>query len=60
NIEEDLKELIKNKEEDLAGEEHSVVDNLESIMINGDKYVIVNVYDNDFYAQEDEEEHLFA
>ncbi|KAG6899110.1 hypothetical protein C0993_000789, partial [Termitomyces sp. T159_Od127] len=60
DIKEDPKELVKNKEEDLGGEEHSVVDNTEGIMINGDKYVAVNVYNNDYYAQEDEEEHLFA
>ncbi|KAG6867151.1 hypothetical protein C0993_006241 [Termitomyces sp. T159_Od127] len=60
DIEEDPEELIENKEEDPSGKEHSVVDSVESVMINGDKYVAVDVYDNDYYAWEDEEEHLFA
>ncbi|KAG6884523.1 hypothetical protein C0993_010379 [Termitomyces sp. T159_Od127] len=38
NVKEDLEELIENKEEDPAGEECSVVDDVESIMINENKY----------------------
>ncbi|KAG6867250.1 hypothetical protein C0993_005238 [Termitomyces sp. T159_Od127] len=60
DVEEDPKELIENEEEDPAGEEHSVVDNVESVIIDGDKYVAVDVYNNNYYAWEDEEEHLFA
>ncbi|KAG6867082.1 hypothetical protein C0993_006978 [Termitomyces sp. T159_Od127] len=60
DIKEDPEELIKNEEKHLAVEEHSVVDNIESIIIDRDEYVAVNIYDNDYYAQEDKEEHLFA
>ncbi|KAG6870942.1 hypothetical protein C0995_009561, partial [Termitomyces sp. Mi166 len=35
-------------------------DDAESIHIDGDKYVTVDVYDNEYYARDDEEEHLFA
>ncbi|KAG6875945.1 hypothetical protein C0993_006640 [Termitomyces sp. T159_Od127] len=60
NVKEDPKELIEDKEGELAEEEHSVVDNVESIMIDGDEYIAADIYDNDYYAQENEEEHMFA
>ncbi|KAG6874573.1 hypothetical protein C0992_007425 [Termitomyces sp. T32_za158] len=41
-------------------EEQYAVDDTESIQINGDEYVAVDVYDNDYYARDDEEEHMFA
>ncbi|KAG6874626.1 hypothetical protein C0992_007224 [Termitomyces sp. T32_za158] len=41
-------------------EEQSVVDDAESVQIDGDEYVAVDVYDNDYYACDDEEEHMFA
>ncbi|KAG6875121.1 hypothetical protein C0993_010740 [Termitomyces sp. T159_Od127] len=41
-------------------EEQSTVDDAESIQIDGDEYVAVDIYDNDYYAHDDEEEHLVA
>ncbi|KAG6894058.1 hypothetical protein C0992_007640 [Termitomyces sp. T32_za158] len=41
-------------------EEQSVVDDAKSIHINGDEYVAVDVYDNNYYTCDDEEEHMFA
>ncbi|KAG6894041.1 hypothetical protein C0992_007714, partial [Termitomyces sp. T32_za158] len=41
-------------------EDQSVVDDAESVQIDGDEYVAVDVYDNDYYARDDEEEHMFA
>ncbi|KAG6893692.1 hypothetical protein C0992_008995, partial [Termitomyces sp. T32_za158] len=41
-------------------EEQSAVDDAESVQINGDEYVAVDVYDNDYYARDDKEEHMFA
>ncbi|KAG6892426.1 hypothetical protein C0992_000530, partial [Termitomyces sp. T32_za158] len=41
-------------------EDQSVVDDAESVQINGDEYVAVDVYNNDYYARDDEEEHMFA
>ncbi|KAG6882942.1 hypothetical protein C0992_010249, partial [Termitomyces sp. T32_za158] len=41
-------------------EEQSAVDDVESVQIDGDEYVAVDVYDNDYYAHDDEEEHMFA
>ncbi|KAG6893869.1 hypothetical protein C0992_008330, partial [Termitomyces sp. T32_za158] len=41
-------------------EEQSAVDDTESVQINGDEYVAVDIYDNDYYARDDEEEHMFA
>ncbi|KAG6863359.1 hypothetical protein C0993_011833, partial [Termitomyces sp. T159_Od127] len=41
-------------------EEQSAVDNAESVQIDGDEYVAVDIYDNDYYARDDKEEHLVA
>ncbi|KAG5332754.1 hypothetical protein C0989_006558 [Termitomyces sp. Mn162] len=41
-------------------EEQSAVDDTESVQIDGDEYVAVDVYDNDYYARDDKEEHLVA
>ncbi|KAG6874855.1 hypothetical protein C0993_011908, partial [Termitomyces sp. T159_Od127] len=49
-----------NKEVPQEVEEQSAVDNAESVQIDGDEYVVVDVYDNDYYAHDDEEEHLVA
>ncbi|KAG6859288.1 hypothetical protein C0995_009949, partial [Termitomyces sp. Mi166 len=35
-------------------------DDAESVHIDGDEYVTVNIYDNEYYACDDKEEHLFA
>ncbi|KAG6881066.1 hypothetical protein C0993_002983 [Termitomyces sp. T159_Od127] len=49
-----------NKEVPQDVEEQSAVDDAESVQIDGDEYVAVDVYDNDYYARDDEEEHLVA
>ncbi|KAG6875399.1 hypothetical protein C0993_009407 [Termitomyces sp. T159_Od127] len=60
NVREDPEELIKDKEGESAEEEHSVVNDAESIMIDGDEYIAVDIYNYDYYAWKDKEEHLFA
>ncbi|KAG6897772.1 hypothetical protein C0995_010167 [Termitomyces sp. Mi166 len=57
NAEEDQEELINDKE---APPEVEDDDNAESVHIDGDKYVTVDIYDNKYYACDDKEEHLFA
>ncbi|KAG6857843.1 hypothetical protein C0995_004845, partial [Termitomyces sp. Mi166 len=60
NVEENQEELIDDKEVPPEVEESEGDDDAESIHIDGDKYVTVDVYDNKYYAHDDEEEHLFA
>ncbi|KAG6883582.1 hypothetical protein C0992_008406 [Termitomyces sp. T32_za158] len=52
--------VLDNEEVPQDVEERSAVDDAESVQINGDDYVAVDVYDNDYYARDDEEEHMFA
>ncbi|KAG6861228.1 hypothetical protein C0993_002740, partial [Termitomyces sp. T159_Od127] len=49
-----------NKEVPQDVEEQSAVDDAESVQINGDEYIAVDVYNNDYYARDDKEEHLVA
>ncbi|KNZ77557.1 hypothetical protein J132_05091 [Termitomyces sp. J132] len=56
----ELEELIDDEEAPQKVEEQSKVDDAESVHINRDKYVLVDMYDNDYYAHNDKEEHLFA
>ncbi|KAG6871432.1 hypothetical protein C0992_010969, partial [Termitomyces sp. T32_za158] len=51
---------LGNKEVPQDEEERSVLDDAESIQMDGDEYVAVGIYDNDYYARDDEEEHMFA
>ncbi|KAG6892443.1 hypothetical protein C0995_003695, partial [Termitomyces sp. Mi166 len=60
NAEEDQEELIDDKEAPPEVEELEGDDDAESIHIDGDKYVTVDIYDNKYYARDNEEEHLFA
>ncbi|KAG6882012.1 hypothetical protein C0995_015005, partial [Termitomyces sp. Mi166 len=60
NAEEDQEELVNDEEAPPEVEELKGDDNAESVHIDGDKYVAVVVYDNEYYACDDEEEHLFA
>ncbi|KAG6898664.1 hypothetical protein C0995_008919 [Termitomyces sp. Mi166 len=60
NTEEDQEELVNDEEAPPEVEELEGDDDAESIHIDGDKYVAVDVYDNKYYARDDEEEHLFA
>ncbi|KAG6869578.1 hypothetical protein C0995_002057 [Termitomyces sp. Mi166 len=60
NAEEDQEKLIDDKEAPSKVEELEGDDNTESIHIDGDEYVAVDVYDNEYYAHDDKEEHLFA
>ncbi|KAG6893871.1 hypothetical protein C0992_008325 [Termitomyces sp. T32_za158] len=54
------KPVLDNEEVPQDIEERSAVDDAESVQIKGDEYVAVDVYDNDYYARDDEEEHMFA
>ncbi|KAG6883545.1 hypothetical protein C0995_012125 [Termitomyces sp. Mi166 len=60
NVEENQEELIDDEEVLPEREESEGDDNTESVHIDGDKYVTVDVYDNEYYAHDVEEEHLFA
>ncbi|KAG6858815.1 hypothetical protein C0995_013731 [Termitomyces sp. Mi166 len=59
NTEENQEELI-DKEVPPEVEEPEGDNDAESVHIDGDEYVTVDVYDNEYYAHDDEEEHLFA
>ncbi|KAG6884232.1 hypothetical protein C0992_006691 [Termitomyces sp. T32_za158] len=59
NADAELEELVKDKEAPQEGKEQSAGDDAESVQIDGEEYVAVDVYDND-YARDDEEEHMFA
>ncbi|KAG6885196.1 hypothetical protein C0992_005342 [Termitomyces sp. T32_za158] len=56
----ELEELIKDEEALQEDKELIAGDDAKSIQIDGDEYVAVDVYDNDYYARDDEEEHMFA
>ncbi|KAG6871044.1 hypothetical protein C0995_008846 [Termitomyces sp. Mi166 len=60
NAEENQEELVDNEEVPPEVEEPEADDDAESMHIEGDKYVTVDVYDNKYYAHDDDEEHLFA
>ncbi|KAG6899364.1 hypothetical protein C0995_006166 [Termitomyces sp. Mi166 len=60
NAEEDQEELVDNKEAPPEVEGLEGDDDADSVHIDGDEYVTVDVYDNEYYAHDDEEEHLFA
>ncbi|KAG6863139.1 hypothetical protein C0995_007695, partial [Termitomyces sp. Mi166 len=57
NTEENQEELIDNKEGLPEVEEPEGDDDAESIHIDGEEYVTVDIYDNKYYAHDDEEEH---
>ncbi|KAG6891774.1 hypothetical protein C0995_008598, partial [Termitomyces sp. Mi166 len=60
NVEEDQEEFVKDKEVPPEVEDLEAEYDAESIHIDGDEYVTVDVYDNEYYTREDDEEHLFA
>ncbi|KAG6859478.1 hypothetical protein C0995_008101 [Termitomyces sp. Mi166 len=60
NAEENQEELVNDKEVSPEVKEPEGDDDAESVHIDGDKYVTVDVYDNKYYAHDNEEEHLFA
>ncbi|KAG6858417.1 hypothetical protein C0995_000217 [Termitomyces sp. Mi166 len=60
NAEENQEELIDDEEVPPKVEEPEGDDDAESVHIDGDEYITVDVYDNEYYARDDEEEHLFA
>ncbi|KAG6896895.1 hypothetical protein C0995_010958 [Termitomyces sp. Mi166 len=60
NAEKDQEELVNDEEVPPEVGEPREEDDAESIHIDGDKYVTVDVYDNKYYARDGDEEHLFA
>ncbi|KAG6892391.1 hypothetical protein C0995_004001, partial [Termitomyces sp. Mi166 len=60
NAEEDQEELVNDEEVPLEVEDPEAEDDAESVHIDGDEYVMVDIYDNEYYTREDDEEHLFA
>ncbi|KAG6882766.1 hypothetical protein C0992_010721, partial [Termitomyces sp. T32_za158] len=53
-------ELVNDEEAPQEDKEPIAGEDAESVQINGDEYVAVDVYDNNYYARDDEEEHMFA
>ncbi|KAG6882877.1 hypothetical protein C0992_010406 [Termitomyces sp. T32_za158] len=53
-------ELVDDEEGPQEGGEPIAGDDAESVQIDGDEYIAVDVYDNNYYARDDEEEHMFA
>ncbi|KAG6862841.1 hypothetical protein C0995_008323, partial [Termitomyces sp. Mi166 len=60
NAEEDQEEFVEDEEGPPEVEDPEAGDDAESVYINGDEYITVDVYDNEYYTREDDEEHLFA
>ncbi|KAG6894513.1 hypothetical protein C0995_014132, partial [Termitomyces sp. Mi166 len=60
NAEEDQEELVKDEEVPPEVEDLEAEYDAESIHIDGDEYIMVDIYDNEYYTCEDNEEHLFA
>ncbi|KAG6867764.1 hypothetical protein C0995_004587, partial [Termitomyces sp. Mi166 len=60
NAEENQEELVDNKKVPPEVKEPEGDDDTETVHIDGDKYVTVDIYDNEYYAHDDKEEHLFA
>ncbi|KAG6871105.1 hypothetical protein C0995_008158 [Termitomyces sp. Mi166 len=60
NAKEDQEELVNDEEVPPEVEKPGDEDDAESVHIDGDEYITVDVYDNEYYTHEDEEEHLFA
>ncbi|KAG6896203.1 hypothetical protein C0995_011660 [Termitomyces sp. Mi166 len=60
NTEEEQEELVNDEEVPPEVEEPEAEDDAESVYIDGDEYVTVDIYDNEYYTHEDDEEHLFA
>ncbi|KAG6895265.1 hypothetical protein C0992_002311 [Termitomyces sp. T32_za158] len=60
NADAELEELADDEEVPQEDEEPIAGDDAESVQIDGDEYVTVDVYDNNYYARDDEEEHMFA
>ncbi|KAG6867858.1 hypothetical protein C0993_010131 [Termitomyces sp. T159_Od127] len=56
----ELEELVKDEEAPQEAKKQSMVDNTESVQIDGNEYIAVVIYDNDYYACNDAEEHMFA
>ncbi|KAG6873873.1 hypothetical protein C0992_008315 [Termitomyces sp. T32_za158] len=60
NADEDQEELVIDEEVPQEVEEQDAGGDDESIQINRNKYVAVDIYNNDYYARDDEEEHMFG
>ncbi|KAG6893350.1 hypothetical protein C0995_000800, partial [Termitomyces sp. Mi166 len=60
DVEEDQEKLIKDEEVPPEEEDLEAEYDAESVHINGDEYITVDVYDNEYYTCEENEEHLFA
>ncbi|KAG6893401.1 hypothetical protein C0995_000637, partial [Termitomyces sp. Mi166 len=60
NVEEEQEELVNDEEVPPEVEDPEAEDDAESVHIDGDEYITVDVYNNEYYTREDDEEHLFA
>ncbi|KAG6871062.1 hypothetical protein C0995_008706 [Termitomyces sp. Mi166 len=60
NAEENQEELDDDEEVPPEVEEPEGDDDAESIHIDGDEYITVDIYDNEYYAHDNKKEHLFA
>ncbi|KAG6874771.1 hypothetical protein C0992_006619 [Termitomyces sp. T32_za158] len=60
NVQAEQEELVEDEEVPQEVEEQSAVDDTKSVQIDGDEYVTVDIYYNDYYTRNDEEEYMFA
>ncbi|KAG6886338.1 hypothetical protein C0995_008625 [Termitomyces sp. Mi166 len=60
DVEEDQEELVKDEEVPPEEKDLKAEYDTESVHIDGDEYVMVDVYDNEYYTHKEDEEHLFA
>ncbi|KAG6859240.1 hypothetical protein C0995_010495, partial [Termitomyces sp. Mi166 len=55
NVEEEQEELVNNEEVPPEVEDPEAEDDNESVHIDGDEYITVDVYNNEYYTHEDDE-----
>ncbi|KAG6858700.1 hypothetical protein C0995_014654, partial [Termitomyces sp. Mi166 len=60
NAGQDQEELVRDEEVPPEVEDPEAEYDAESVHSDGDEYVTVDIYDNEYYTHEDDEEHLFA
>ncbi|KAG6867558.1 hypothetical protein C0993_001219, partial [Termitomyces sp. T159_Od127] len=60
NVGDELGEPAEDKNTESGMKEQSVVDDAESVHIDEDEYIAIDVYENGYYTCDDKEKHMFA
>ncbi|KAG5350037.1 hypothetical protein C0989_000530 [Termitomyces sp. Mn162] len=60
DVDDNLEEVAKDKEGPQDDEAQLTLDDAESVQMDGDEYVAVDIYDNDYYTCDDKDEDMFA